>query len=297
MVGCWWHFLIAGKLRQSKCADDAARRSAEDEAGRFTRGLGSADGAAVGLHNPDGNAWLATGVGQGVGKMFQVAAYEREQVGVDDGRGGALILAVFGQNVAAERDGKVRTGAAQDLLGAAFMLRISKAVKKADSKTLGCGGGDLRCCADECLLVKGSEDIAVNIQSLDRLETQSGRDQWDGGAAGRERRGGAGSGGRSRMTSTNPLVVSRAVRAPCRSSKALVAMVVPCTSSASMAASTAEWVKIPKWVSPARIARLWLAGVVASLCTPQAAILQQYEIGECSANIDSNQGSGHSESS
>ena len=140
----------------------------------------------------------ATGVCEGVGQVFKVAADEREQVGVDYGGGGALILAVFGQYVAAERDCEVGTGVAQDVGGAAFMLGIAEAVEKTDGETLGGGCGDLGGCAGEGILVERGEDAAVYVKPLSPLRNEDRTPPVDEGAAGGGRKDWAGSGVRFR---------------------------------------------------------------------------------------------------
>ena len=117
---------------------------------------------------------LTTGVCEGVGQVFKIAAYQRKQVGVDNGGSGALVLAVFGQDVAAERDGEMGTGAAQDLGGAAFVLGIAKAVEETDCQTLGRGGGDFGGGEGQGILVQGGEDISVNVEPLHRPEAKIG---------------------------------------------------------------------------------------------------------------------------
>ena len=160
--------LFVGELGQSKGADHAAGGAAEDEAGGFAGGLSGPDGAAVGLHDADGK------VDQLGCEALEVASHERKEVGVDDGGGGALILPVLGEDVAAEGDGELGEGTAQDIGGQLFMAGIAETVEEADGEALRCGRGQLLGGACEGGLVEGGQYIAIFIQPFDGFEAQVG---------------------------------------------------------------------------------------------------------------------------
>ena len=282
--------LIAGKLGQAKRADDAAGRPAEHEARRFLRGLRRADRAAIGLHHTD------VQFGKGIGQVFQVAAHQRQQVGVDDGRGGALILAIFGQNVAAERDGQTRAGAAQNLGGAPFMLRIAKTVEKADGQALRRGRGDLRRGAREGLLVQGRQDVAGGVEAFHGRESQVSRGQWmwtplvQGVEMGPVLAAnfddidetGGGQQGRARAAPLQQRVGG--------DGRAMHQFNVNCCVCAGRYRNAQACQ--PGQNRPALVG--WRRRL---LMHAQPAIFQQHKIGECSADINSDQGRGHGRSS
>ena len=178
------------------------------------------------------------------------------------------------------------------------MLRIAEAVEEADGETLWGGGVDLGGCAGKGILVQGSEDAAVYVEPLHRFETKIGLHQWmrallmesvkigpvlasdldDVDETGGGQEGGAGTAAFEQGVGGDGCAVhelgvdGRVICGGgyyCRGS--YYAQV--CQSGEDRAALVCG-----------------RGGIFVDL---QTAVLQQDEVGECSAYIDSNQGGGH----
>ena len=126
-------------------ADDASGRTGEDGAHGFAGGGRERGDAAAGLHNEDvgrgGFRFLRSRVrgaqaslfhqfARAVFQIFQVALHYRLQVGVDDDRRGAFVLAEFGEDLVG--DGKRNSDRLQGLRDGFFVFGICEREEQGD---------------------------------------------------------------------------------------------------------------------------------------------------------------------
>ena len=121
-------------LGNDRAAERAGGRPRQRRGDRFAHHLIRAGDAAARLHHQE--RLLAQAGTELVADAFEIAAHMRFDEGVDEGRHRALILAVFRQHVAGERDGCVRVFRGDDLGHAALVRRIGVGMQQTDTDRL-----------------------------------------------------------------------------------------------------------------------------------------------------------------
>ena len=164
----------------------------------------------------------------------QVGAQPRREVGVGRRGGEALVLAELGQHLAGERDVHARQRRAQRLADRALVLGVQEGEEQAHRHRLDVGLAQRLAdrALERCPRRAGSSSPSGPIRSRTVKRSSRGTSARRAvGASGRRARGG--SGGAISSTSRKPSVVTSAVRAPRRSSSALVATVIPCAKAST----------------------------------------------------------------
>ena len=128
------HGVVAHQLAEPLRADHASGGAGLDHAhGSVRRGLGGQE-AAVALHDHDG-AGVAVLCQQG-SELGQVIPRDAPGVGVDDGGGGALVLAEHGRDLAGERDVGLRRHAVHHVAHRALVRIVAKGPQEGDGDRL-----------------------------------------------------------------------------------------------------------------------------------------------------------------
>ena len=164
----------------------------------------------------------------------QVGRQARGEVGVGDGRREALVLAELRQHLAGQRDVDVAASASRSASPTRALVRRGAGRRRAGTRRRPRPRprAARSTTASSASSSSGASSPSGPIRS--RTVKRSSRGTSGAGRARGEvverRRGPA---GRSRCTSRKPSVVTSAVRAPRRSSSALVATVMPCAKAAT----------------------------------------------------------------
>ncbi len=192
---------------------------------------------------------------------------------------------ISGQTSQDERDGHARQRCGQDGAGAPLMRLVGEAVQEADGDRFdllgfNCGGDVVH-----RRLVERQQHGAVGGHAFGHAEAQVARHQRLRAAPYRCRTARSDAPRRISRESRKPSVVTSAVRAPLRSISALVASVVPWTTSADLR-RPGTWPR-PGWsASPSITPRSGASGVGQDLDGWALSPRSRHDVGERSADID-----------
>src|SRR5690606_26260814 len=134
--------------------------------------------AAVRAH--DVNLAAEGAVAQMVLQAFQIAFYARPDEGVERSGRGALVFAVFAQNLVRQRDEEVWTRLAQDFAHTALMRGVRIGVEEADRDGFHPFRVELREDVLHGLFIERLEHFAGSEDAFRHFERQVARDQWFG---------------------------------------------------------------------------------------------------------------------
>ena len=107
--------------------------------------------------------WWDVALGEPVLEPLQIAGHDRGEIGVGNSGGGALVLAVLGEDF--ERGGDVQATGAGAIGDEALVLRVGEGEQEGDGQGLNSGGLEVVQEAIDLLQVQGLEDLALVVQA------------------------------------------------------------------------------------------------------------------------------------
>jgi hypothetical protein len=167
------HVLVARERTQMRRPDSSARRSRQHGPGRVATGRARGHHSSARLHDLRFRKSPARCARR---ELLEIAVQKRRQVGVDHGRGGALVLAKHGQHLVRGRNVDLRQALGDRPGGRLLVARVRVRMQEADRHRLGAGTRDALDDRRERPLVERDDD-PVRPDPLPDPKTQLGRDE------------------------------------------------------------------------------------------------------------------------